>query len=185
MKIKKILILGSTLLTELVVDRLSEEYELVGYVPSKNPTKVGSINLPEVCIDQPCDIKLSIQYDLIVKDFNNCFNLHTGMLPHYGGCNILDYTLKNKETEQGLTIHKMTNKVDYGPIISKITYPVLNGDTVASLYKRILAIAPDFVLGSLNLLKDMSSEEINRCNKITPTMYKRGEFFPTSELMEI
>ena len=176
MKLDNILILGSTYLTELVVEKIKYKYNLIGYVPSLNPTRKGNINLPEVSINTDCDIKLSIQYDKIVKDTANSFNLHTGLLPNYGGTNILDYTVKNKEVEQGLTFHKMTKYLDYGPIISKVTYPVLIKDDAYNLYKRILQIGPSFAESCLELLKNMTMEEIDQCCKIKPTLYRRGEF---------
>ena len=46
MVINKILILGSTYLTQLVIDKLKTKYKLIGYVPSINPTNKGDINLP-------------------------------------------------------------------------------------------------------------------------------------------
>ena len=185
MVIKNILILGNTLLTEKVVDFLSKNYNLVGYIPSKNPTIKGNINLPIKDINTECDIKLSIQYDQIIKDPINSFNVHTGLLPSYGGTNILDYTLLNKEYEQGLTFHKMTNDLDYGPIINKITYPVLFNDKVIDLYQRILLIGPYFVQSSLELLKNLSKEQVKSCFKIKPTLYKRGKFKLTPEMKKI
>lgn len=183
MRINKILILGSTALTEKVVDALIDHYNLVGYVPSKNPTLEGKINLPQVGIDKDCDIKISIQYDKLVKDVKNCFNLHTGLLPDYGGTNILSYTIKNKEKNQGLTFHKMGSEIDYGPIISKITYPVFPEDDELKLYKRMINIAPNFILSCLNLLKIMSKTDIKQCQKIKPFLYKRGEFEKPKNLL--
>jgi len=79
MVIDKILILGSTYLTELVVNELKDKYELVGYVPSVKPTREGNIDLPIVDFDTDCDIKLSVQYDKIITDTYKCFNVHTGL----------------------------------------------------------------------------------------------------------
>lgn len=185
MKINNILILGSTRLTEATVNLLRNSYHLVGYVPSKNPTVKGDILLPEVSIDSECDIKLSIQYDQKVEDTDNCFNVHTGLLPEYGGTNLLSYTLQNKETEQGLTFHKMTEQLDFGPIISKTSYPVLPTDDVADLYQRVLTVGPTFVLSSLLLLETFSEEQVEACHKETPTMYKRGEFEIPKELLQL
>ena len=176
MVIKKILILGPTYLTELVVNKIKNKYEIIGYVPSINPTRVGDVNLPLVDIDTECDIKLSVQYDKIVKDTNKCFNVHTGLLPGYGGTNILDYTIKNNEYEQGLTFHKMTISIDFGPIISKITYPVFANDKPYDLYKRLLNIGPDFVSSSLELLKSLSFKDLELCETKKPKIYKRGEY---------
>ena len=160
MVVNKVLILGSTLLTELVVNKLKDKYELVGYVPSVNPTREGKIDLPIVDMDTDCDIKLSVQYDKIIKDTDKCFNVHTGLLPEYGGTNILDYTIQNGEYQQGLTFHKMTDKLDFGPIISKITYPVFPEDKAFDLYKRLLRIGPNFVVSSLELLEELNVSEI-------------------------
>ena len=176
MVIKNILILGSTRLTELCIKELEKEYTIVGHVPSTNPTVKGDINLPVVNINTSCDLKLSIQYDKMIKNTEKCFNVHTGLLPEYGGTNVLDYAILNKSDEQGLTLHKMTERLDYGPIISKITYPVLEGDTSYDLYKRVIAVGPRFVLSGVKMLETLTKEEINKCFSAEPTLYRRGEF---------
>jgi len=171
----KILILGSSYLTELCVKAL-KGYNLVGYVPCKNTPVFGNVPLPEVDINTDCDIKLSLQYDQYVEDTSNTYNLHTGLLPEYGGRDILDHTIKNRSKEQGLTFHKMTDKMDYGPIISTVTYPVLETDTSFDLYKRMLHMAPSFLRDSMLLLSTLSDEQIEGCRKYPPQMYKRGDF---------
>ena len=176
MVIKDILILGSTYLTELCVKELKKHYNIVGYVPSINPTVKGIIDLPKVDINTNCDIKVSIQYDVFIENTENCFNVHTGLLPEYGGTNVLDYAIDNGACEQGLTLHKVTDELDYGPIISKITYPILEGESSYDLYKRLIKVGPYFVLSGLKLLEDMSEEEIEKCQKVKPTLYKRGKF---------
>ena len=181
MTINNILILGSTRLTELCINKLEKYYNLVGYIPSVNPTVEGNINLPITDVNTECDIKLSIQYDRIIKDTDKSFNVHTGLLPEYGGTNILDYAILNKSVEQGLTFHKMTEKLDYGPIISKITYPILDGDTSFDLYKRLITIGPNFVLSAVKMLENLSEEEVNECFCAEPTIYKRGEFKTNTE----
>jgi len=184
MIINNILILGSTFLTELCVNQIKDKYNVIGYVPSVNPTKEGNIDLPKVDLDTPCDIKLSIQYDKIVKDTENAYNLHTGLLPKYGGTNILDYAIKNKELEQGLTFHKMTKSLDYGPIISKITYPILPNEKAVDLYGKVLLIGPDFLESSLKLLESMTTEQVEKCHKEKPTLHKRGEFKISNKMKE-
>ena len=181
-RISKILILGSTRLTEHAVSCLIDHYNLIGYVPSENPTVAGNMILPKKSIDTPCDIKLSIQYDKVVVATDNAFNVHTGLLPEYGGTNILSYTLKHKEPEQGLTFHKMTAKLDQGPIISKTSYPVFPSDSVGDLYNRMLLIGPQFVLNSLRLLESLTAAQVEICHTATPTMYKRGEFKLPAEI---
>lgn len=185
MKIDRILILGSTYLTELCVDKIQRKLpwlELVGYIPSNNPTNEGKVALSLVDFDTICDIKLSIQYDMLVSDVDKCFNLHTGLLPEYGGCDILDYTLQNKATSQGLTFHKMTEKFDYGPIISRISYPVFEMDSISDLYERQVVLGPDFIVQSLNLLSRLSEQQVEECYMVQPKLYRRGKFEAPDEI---
>lgn len=165
----RILIYGSTYLTELCVNQLLKDgYNLVGYIPSENPTFEGKINLPKVQETIDHDIKLSIQYDKKLITTNDAYNLHTGLLPLYGGCSILYNTIKNKESEQGLTLHKMTEDFDKGGIISKISYPVLENDTVPDLYFRMCLIAPRFISNALSLLPTIGKEH-------SPVLYKKKD----------
>lgn len=163
----RILIYGNTYLTELCVNQLLKDgYNLVGYIPSENPTFKGKINLPQVAETVEHDIKLSIQYDKKLLTIKDAYNLHTGLLPQYGGCSILYHTVKNKETEQGLTFHKMGENFDEGAIVSKITYPVLASDTVADLYVRMCTIAPKFLSNALQILNIEGETK-------TPKLYTR------------
>lgn len=145
----RILLYGSTVLSAHIESSLSG---VVGHVPSLEPAFPGIMQSPVVSEATPHDMKLSIQYDRKITSSDNAYNLHTGLLPLYGGRDILHHTLENRDSEQGLTFHKITDQFDEGAIISKITYPVLPSDTIVDLYRRMIAIAPAFVQASLLLL---------------------------------
>ena len=172
MKIDKILICGSSYLTKRIIDYISPYYNLVGYIPSKSHLFSTKIDLPIVNFEVEYDIILSLQFDQKIKDTKNSYNLHTGLLPQWGGCDILYHTLKSNVKEQGLTFHKITSKFDKGPIISKISYPIFKKDTMIDLYKRMLEISPGFALSSLKLLEKLDNP--NNCPVLEPTLYKRG-----------
>ena len=177
MEIKKILIYGSTYLTKVTCDLLENHYELVGHIPSNNPVIGSEMTLPIVDESVNHDIKLSLQYNRRLLNLENAFNVHTGLLPEWGGTDILYHTLKENSKEQGLTFHKMTEIFDKGPIISKMTYPVFKEDTMVELYGRLIQIAPAFVLGSLKLLESIPT--VDECYAETPQMYKRGNIDET------
>ena len=182
MKIKKILIYGSSSLAEKTISVLEKEYELVGHVPSENPVIAGKVNLPVVDESVDHDIKLSLQYNKRINNIENAFNVHTGLLPMYGGVDILYHTLKSFGVyEQGITFHKMSRDFDYGQIISKVTYPACSRDTVLDLYKRLDAICPNFVLSSLKLLEILSEDDINKCYAEKPRIFKRGKIDPEDD----
>ena len=78
----------------------------------------------------------------------------------------------------------MTDALDYGPIISKISYPILPNDKSIDLFKRILTVGPDFALSSLKLLESIPQKNIDLCEKQRPKIYKRGEFLISNEISE-
>lgn len=174
MVINKILICGSSFLTKKVVDHIKDDYDIVGYIPSKNHILSVDIDLPIVNFDVEYDILLSIQYDQKISDVENSYNLHTGLLPDWGGCDILYHTLKNGAKKQGLTFHKITDKFDEGQIISKISYDINDEDTMLSLYKNMVNLSPRFVIQCLRMLESLSKEDIDKIPIYKPTLYKRG-----------
>jgi len=175
MKIKKILIYGSAHLTAVTCKLLKEHYELVGHIPSINPVISGKMDIPIVGEDIEHDIKLSLQYNRRMHNVSNAFNVHTGLLPEWGGQDILYHTLRKKAPEQGLTFHKMTPYFDYGEIISKSSYIVYKDDTMIDLYERMVQLFPSFVLGSLKILESLSQKQIKNSPKLQPILYKRGQ----------
>lgn len=173
----RILIYGSTYLTELVCKYLIKfsKYELVGYIPNKKRITVqGKMPIEKYQNKKKYNIALSIQYDSLISETVPTFNVHTGLLPKYGGVDILYHTLKNKEKEQGITFHLITEKIDFGPIISKITYPVFVDDKIEDLYKRIIEICPSFTLLSLKLVENIGLNRVGECYSEFPNIYKSG-----------
>jgi methionyl-tRNA formyltransferase len=171
----KIVIFGSTVMTAKVCRLLKEEHDIVGYIPSVKPNFPGDMSefkriqqLPE-----DYDIKLSIQFDRKIKKLENAFNLHTGILGDWGGCDILYHTLKSGHHEQGLTFHGLTSEYDYGPIISKVTYPVFTDDTPVTLYERMLNITPGFCTTALRTLENIGLDRVSECHQVKPRIFKR------------
>ena len=82
--------------------------------------------------------------DLFVNSFpNKIINIHPALLPNFGGKgmygkHVHEAVLKSGVPESGCTVHYVTNEIDAGPIISQKKVPVLKGDTVDTLSKRIL-----------------------------------------------
>jgi len=172
----KILIYGSAHLTSEACKLLNDHYDLVGHIPSIDPVIAGKMDLPIVDESVEHDIKLSLQYNRKMKNLEKAFNVHTGLLPLWGGQDILYHTLKELPKEQGLTFHKMTDQYDYGNIISKITYPVYKTDTMVDLYTRMTSLFPAFVLSSLKLLADpLELLQIDNCPLQKPRLFRRGQ----------
>ena len=65
-----------------------------------------------------------------------CFNFHPGILPTYAGLNPISWSLYDNKKIHGVTVHKITSKVDFGPIISIKKFKITNKDTSISIMNK-------------------------------------------------
>lgn len=63
--------------------------------------------------------------------------IHPSLLPKYRGASPVPEAIKNGDTVTGVTIFKMDEKVDHGPIISQFKEDVLPTDTGEALRNRL------------------------------------------------
>jgi len=64
-------------------------------------------------------------------------NVHPSLLPKYRGASPVAAAIVAGETETGVTIIKLDEKLDHGPIISQFTEEILSDDTNGSLRARL------------------------------------------------
>lgn len=60
-----------------------------------------------------------------------CFNIHPSLLPKYRGILPIEFQLLNKEKYSGITIHKMDDRFDAGPIYAQQSFCIENVNTVS------------------------------------------------------
>ena len=80
----------------------------------------------------------------VLEKYNNrIFNIHPALLPKFGGkgmhgMNVHTAVIKAKESETGVTIHRVNAEYDSGEIVAQTTVPVLKNDTPEILAARVL-----------------------------------------------
>ena len=120
--------------------------DLLGLIPAiagKTVISVGFCFLfPEPFIDA-CEI---------------CLNVHGTLLPKYRGFNTLYWVLENGEAESGVTVHKVDEGADTGPILLQRSFPLSPFDMGPSLYKRTLEFEPGVLIEALDLLASGNAE---------------------------
>lgn len=188
MKVQRILIYGSSFMTEAVLQKLHGHVEIVGIVPNRESYAFNCEDLvrqdvhpyypvltQDEITDDMYDIAISIQYDQIIKNINRAFNLHTGLLPEWGGAGILHHTLESGTSLQGLTLHTMTDQLDTGKIIVQCSYPVYDDDEIVDLYLKALGEAPDLLVRGLAYIITATEEQIDKLTTVCPTLYRRKD----------
>ena len=89
------------------------------------------------------DIFLINSYSMIIREdalaipqFGG-FNIHGALLPRNRGCNPIQWAILKNEHETGVTIHKMDNRIDTGPIVDQLKVPIFFSDTWIDVQDRI------------------------------------------------
>ena len=98
-------------------------------------------DLIEKCIEADLGILASygeIIPKKVIKHFPyGILCIHPSLLPKYRGASPVQATILSGETETGVTIIKIDEKLDHGPIISQFKEEVLPDDTTESLRNRL------------------------------------------------
>lgn len=126
-------------------------------VPFDQPVKLKDYQLPD-----NLDFALVASYgkilpaELLNQLPSKFLNIHPSLLPKYRGASPLQAAIANQETETGVTIMIVDEKMDHGPIIAQAKTPLDQQwfeelrDETAELGAKLLAqVLPDWLAGTL------------------------------------
>lgn len=88
----------------------------------------------------------------VLEKYNNrIFNIHPALLPKFGGrgmygMNVHKAVIEAKESETGVTIHRVNAEYDSGEIVAQTKVPVLENDTPEILAARVLDREHEFLV---------------------------------------
>ena len=91
----------------------------------------------------------------LTKFKRNIYNIHPSLLPKYGGkgmfgLNIHQAVINSGDSETGVTIHRLEDEYDTGPIVAQQRVPVLPGDSAETLSSRVIKVEHIFLIETLN-----------------------------------
>lgn len=86
-------------------------------------------------------------------------NIHGSLLPAYRGAAPIQGALMNNEPGTGLTVMRMDEGLDTGPILFQEEVPISPDETAGQLHDRLARIAGDLMVRSLKHMAENSIEE--------------------------
>ncbi len=110
------------------------------------------------------DLIISVAYGMILpKEILEApkfgyLNIHPSLLPKYRGASPIQAAILNGDQETGVTIIKMDEKIDHGPIVANSQFPMTNDQyTTPELSEKLaqlganllLEILPDWLAGKI------------------------------------
>lgn len=124
-------------------------------------------------------IFISIEYETIVdtKKFisKELFNFHFSLLPKYRGCHTNFFQIFNGEKISGVTLHKIDNGIDTGPIIDSVKFRINKNTNAFNNYHTLMNF-------SLRLLKKNFKRIFNEKYIIKKQILKKGSYFSRSSV---
>ena len=91
------------------------------------------------------DFGLIIPETILHKFKYGILNIHPSLLPKYRGSTPVQSAILNNEKETGVSIIKLDDRVDHGPILAQTKEEIRSNDTAQSLYDRLFEIGSDFL----------------------------------------
>lgn len=101
------------------------------------------------------DLVIVMAYGLLLPvailkiPFYGCVNIHVSLLPRWRGAAPIEYAIMNGDKETGITIFKLEEKLDSGPIISQSKIIIDDNITKQKLINKLNTIGIKLLLTSL------------------------------------
>jgi methionyl-tRNA formyltransferase len=141
------------------------------------------------------DLIVVIAYGLILEkeitDRYFCLNIHSSLLPKFRGPSPINAVFLHKESETGLTIIKINEKMDEGDILTQKKIKITPEDNVGTLHDKLSLLGAELTLSYIknNLLKDkitflkQNPAQATYCQKITASHLKLDLKMPPKDFV--
>ena len=166
MKPLDILFFGSTPESDIVFNKLNPIMRQKGHTFKRCDLNIQ----PDLIIVASYGKKLS-QKTLNLPKYG-CLNIHPSLLPKYRGATPVPNAILANDKSTGVSIIKMTNKIDAGPILAQKKISIKSKDTTPDLLKRCFTIGAKLLI---NILPDYLNNKITqkKQNKAQATYTKK------------
>ncbi len=106
------------------------------------------------------DVMVVVAYGLILpKVFldipkKGCLNIHASLLPRWRGAAPIQRAIEAGDIESGVTVMKMEEGLDTGPVLMMESTPITEKDTAAVLHDRLAEIGGNLIVSALQKIED-------------------------------
>jgi methionyl-tRNA formyltransferase len=129
-------------------------------LPVFQPPGVRTPEVHAVLRDAAPDVAVVAAYgrilprDILDLPPRGCVNVHGSLLPKYRGAAPIQWAVIRGEAETGVTVMRMDEGLDTGPILSVSATPVRTDDTAATLFDRLADLGAALLARTLPAVLD-------------------------------
>lgn len=125
------------------------------------PTKLKGTDVAEQLRALTPDVCVVTAYgkilpqDVLDAARHGCVNVHASLLPRWRGAAPIQWALAEGDAETGVTLMRLDAGLDTGPTFARVTTPIAQSDTAATLHARLAQMGaallrealPDYLAG--------------------------------------
>lgn len=121
-------------------------------IPVMQPRATKKAAFPEALRETSADLGVVVAYGRILTRAalsafpRGCLNIHASLLPEYRGAAPIPRAIRAGERETGVTIMRLDEGMDTGPILAARREPIRDDDTAASLSERLSALGAELLV---------------------------------------
>ncbi len=122
--------------------------------------------------------------DLINLPPKSAVNVHASLLPKYRGAAPINWAIINGETETGISIITLAEKMDAGCILGQLKTDIAPDETAGKLHDRLAKIAAPLLLKTIDQIADSSvvyTEQDHSKATLAPKLKKSDGFIDFNE----
>ncbi|MFO1282944.1 MAG: methionyl-tRNA formyltransferase [Burkholderiales bacterium] len=110
---------------------------LAGFAPDVLVVAAYGLLLPRAVLDWPR---------------RGCLNIHASLLPRWRGAAPIPRAIEAGDSRTGISIMRMEEGLDTGPVVDSVATPILGDDTAATLTDRLAALGAEAIVRALRRL---------------------------------
>src|SRR3989344_9061578 len=136
-------------------------YCIKNKIPYLSVPTLSDLNLQSSIFNLQSSVAVLADFGLIIPTsvlnffLHGIVNIHPSLLPKYRGPTPVQTAILNGEKITGVSIIKLDEEIDHGPILGQEKEEILDTDTAESLYKKLFEKGANLLLKVLNsYLKD-------------------------------
>lgn len=152
-------------------------------LPIYQPTNLSDESIDEIMEKYTPDFLIVAAYGKIlpkkVLDWAKIapINVHASLLPYYRGAAPIQWSVRNGDKESGISIMKMEEGLDSGPIYQMAHLTLAQDETTGSLFERLALLSGEILPDALESIKNNQLiPEVQDETKVTfAPMFDKGD----------
>lgn len=90
-----------------------------------------------------------LRSDVLALPSHGCINVHASLLPRWRGAAPIQAAILHGDAETGITIMRMDEGLDTGPILSQRAIPIAGDETAGSLFGKLAPLGAELLIETL------------------------------------